>query len=219
MEEGWIKLHRKMRDWQWYTDIPVKTLFIHLLISANHAPKMWRGILVERGQFLTGRKILSDETGLTEMQVRSALKKLKKSGEITSKTTNKFTIITICNYNDYQKNENGNNQQDNQQITNKQPTNNQQITTNKNEKNEKNEEEKKEAIELYRQCFRNLAPPGPVVVEIHSLVDDYGLEVVKEAFIAAGAERKSYTWAKSRMKNRKAEETTSNDIPYFEGYY
>jgi DNA replication protein DnaD len=216
MEEGWIKLHRKMRDWQWYTDIPVKTLFIHLLISANHTPKMWRGILVERGQFLTGRKALSDETGLSEMQVRSALKKLKNSGEITSKTTNKFTMITICNYNDYQKKEGGANQQDNQQITNEQPTNNQQITTNKNEKNE---EEKKEAIELYRQCFRNLAPPGPVVVEIHSLVDDYGIDAVKEAFIAAGAERKSYTWAKSRMKNRKAEETTSNDIPYFEGYY
>lgn len=219
MEEGWIKLHRKMRDWQWYTDIPVKTLFIHLLISANHTPKMWRGVLVERGQFLTGRKVLSDETGLTEMQVRSALKKLKKSGEITSKTTNRFTMITICNYNDYQKKENGNNQQDNQQITNKQPTDNQQITTNKKEKKYKNEKEKEEALGVYRQCFRILAPPGPVVMEIYSLVDDYGLEVVKEAFIAAGAERKSYTWAKSRMKNRKAEETTSNDIPYFEGYY
>lgn len=85
-------------------------------------------------------------------------------------------------------------------------------------KERKYTKEKEEALDVYRQCFRNLTPPGPVVIEIHSLVDDYGPEAVKEAFIAAGAERKSYTWSKSRMKNRKTEETTSNDLPYFQGY-
>lgn len=67
------------------------------------------------------------------MQIRTALDKLERTWEISKKTTNRFTLITVlkyCDYNDYD-------WEDNQQITNKQPTNNQQITTNKNDKNEK----------------------------------------------------------------------------------
>jgi hypothetical protein len=43
---GYIKLHRKLVDWEWYTDIPTKTLFIHLLLVANHKPNKWRGMLL-----------------------------------------------------------------------------------------------------------------------------------------------------------------------------
>jgi hypothetical protein len=95
-------------------------------------------ILLEPGQFVMGRKSAAEATGLSEQEVRSATATLVGSRNLTIKTTNKFSIITIINWEIYQSHQNENNQQINQQITNKQPTNNQQITTNKNIKNIKN---------------------------------------------------------------------------------
>jgi hypothetical protein len=57
--------------------------------------------------------------------------------------SNRFTSISICNYDTYQSADGATNPPVNQQITNKQPTDNQQITTNKNDKNKKNEKNEK----------------------------------------------------------------------------
>lgn len=124
-----------MLDWEWYNDSVVKDVFLHLLLSANHKDNKYKGIEIKKGQLLTGRLKLASDLNLTEMQIRTALKKLKSTNEITIKTTSKYSIISIKNWDKYQQD----NQQDNQQITNKQPTNNQQITTNNNEKNDKND--------------------------------------------------------------------------------
>ena len=141
MDGGWIKLLRKFTRWGWYDDPPTKDVFLHLLLTANHQDKEWRGEIVRRGQVVTGRKKLAKETGLSEQQVRTALKKLHQTGEIsTIKTTNRYTILSIEKYDSYQDGCEIANQQSNQQATNKQPTSNQQATTNKNEKNEENEE-------------------------------------------------------------------------------
>ena len=137
--KGWISLHRKFLDWQWYTDANVMRLFIHLLIKANHTKKIWRDITINRGELITGRKQLSAELQLSEQVIRTTLKKLEKTQEITIKSTNKYSIITVCNYDSYQDNNNDANQQVNQQITNNQPTNNQQITTTNNDNNLNND--------------------------------------------------------------------------------
>lgn len=78
--------------------------------------------------------------------MRTALQKLKTTNEVTSKTTSKYTVITLLNYSKYQDWNSDSNQHSNQQITNKQPTNNQQITTNNNDNNVNNDnnENKKE---------------------------------------------------------------------------
>ena len=135
-------MHRKLIEWEWYKDINVKTLFLHLLLTANHSEQKWQGTIIQRGQTITSREHLANETGLTIQQVRTALNKLKSTQEITIKTTKKYTVITVEKYIDYQvqesKSNQVNNQEDNQQITNKQPTDNQQITINKNEKNDNN---------------------------------------------------------------------------------
>lgn len=138
MCQGFITLHRKMLEWEWYTDNNVKVLFLHCLFKANHKAKKWQGITIERGQFITGRKQLSLETGLTEQQVRTALTKLNGK-ELTIKTTNKYSVVTVVNYSTYQDIDNKINQQVNQQITNKQPTNNQQVTTTNNDNNNNND--------------------------------------------------------------------------------
>ena len=114
--EGWIKLHRKMINWEWYNDINVKVVFLHLLLTANHEDKKWQGIEIKRGQKITSLSHLAEETKLSVKQIRNVLNKLKSTGKITSKGTNKYTIITIVKYNDYQlKEEKEDKQKDTQQ--------------------------------------------------------------------------------------------------------
>jgi len=147
LDSGFIKLQRKILDWEWYNDIPTKTLFIHLLLKVNFKDKKWKGYDIKRGQILTGRKILSDETGLSEQQTKTALRKLQATNEITIQATNRFSIITLVNYSLYQDKKTDsnqlNNQPEEQQATSNQPANdptsNQQATTTKNDKNEKND--------------------------------------------------------------------------------
>ena len=135
---GFIKLHRQLIDWEWYTDTPVKVLFLHLLLMANYEDGKWRGITVKRGQRLTSLQRLADETGLTVQQVRTALDKLENTGEITCQATNKYTLINVENYTLYQGKTGTSNKQSNKQTTNEQQTNNKQITTNKNNKKKNN---------------------------------------------------------------------------------
>lgn len=101
--ESYICLFRKMTEWEWYTNIPVKSLFIHLLLKANRFEKTWQGITVHRGSFITSLNTLVSETGLTAQQIRTALKKLEKTGEIIHDgSSRKYSLITVVNYDEYQ---------------------------------------------------------------------------------------------------------------------
>jgi DNA replication protein DnaD len=100
--EGFVKLHRKILEWEWYSDINVSRLFFHLLFKASFRDTIWQGNSIKRGQLITSLKSLSIETNLSIKEIRTALKKLKKTKEIYSQGASKFTIITIVNYNTYQ---------------------------------------------------------------------------------------------------------------------
>lgn len=130
MDNGWIKIHRKITEWEWFSEPATRDVFIYLLLKANHKDGRWKGVEVKRGERVTGRKELAKILGFTEQQIRTAITKLKSTNEITIKTTNRFSIVKVNKYEEYQL--------DNQQSTNNQPTDNQQITTNKNVKNDKN---------------------------------------------------------------------------------
>lgn len=98
----WIKLYRKLLDWEWYKSVNTTRVFIHLLLRANVENKVWKGITVNRGQFITSLENLAKETHLSFQQTRTALLNIKSTCDITIKTTNKYTLITINKYNDYQ---------------------------------------------------------------------------------------------------------------------
>lgn len=100
--EGWIKLYRQFLNWEWYKDIPTKTVFIHLLIKANNEEAKWKGMTILRGQLFTSMLHICEETGLTYKQVRIAISKLESTKEVATKGANKGTMITICKYDDYQ---------------------------------------------------------------------------------------------------------------------
>ncbi len=159
---GHIKLDRKILDWEWYQDANTFRLFIHLLLMANHKDAKWRGNVIQRGQLITGLDTLSTELHLTVMQIRTCFDKLKSTGEITIKVTNKFRVVTICKYDTYQsfKNEN-NNQTINQpnievtdSLTSKQQADNNQVTANNNDNNDNNNKEDNK-INIYKPVAEN----------------------------------------------------------------
>lgn len=134
----YIKLFRKIIDWEWYTDLPTCKLFIHILLKASVSGRKFRGQIIPAGSFTTSVAILASETGLSNQQVRTALKKLESTNEITSNVTNKYTQILVIKWGDYQSFIDTSNKQINKQITNKQQSNNNQITTIQECKNDKN---------------------------------------------------------------------------------
>lgn len=126
--EGWICLYKKLINWEWYQDGNTCRLFIHLLLLANYEDKYWQGQLIKRGQLVTSLEHLSDDLGLSVQQIRTSIKKLKSTGEITSKATNKYTLVTVERYENYQSKE----EKATSKITNEQQTTNKQITTTNN---------------------------------------------------------------------------------------
>lgn len=124
---------RKIFDWEWYTDSNTFHLFFHCIMRANHKPNSYQGIPLKRGQFVTGRKKLSVETGLSEQQIRTILKRLQSTNEITIRSNYRNSIITVNNYDEYQsyfikkrKNQPAGT-----------PANNQPLTTNNNDNKER----------------------------------------------------------------------------------
>ena len=126
--EPWIKVYRKFTDWEWYSDVTTKAVFLHLLLTANYKPTKWKGEIIGAGEVVISRKRLSQKLGISEQQVRTALCKLEESGTINRNPTNRYTVIRIVNYCDYQP---AHQPTDNQQNEKNQPTDNQQTTSEK----------------------------------------------------------------------------------------
>ena len=99
---GHIKLHRGMLEWGWYKDLPTCKLWLHILLRAGYRACTWQDKEIPRGAFVTSYAALSAESGLTVKQVRTALAKLKKTGEITVETNRHYSMITVSKYDEYQ---------------------------------------------------------------------------------------------------------------------
>ena len=141
---GFLSLSRDIEKWEWAKDTKTFALFVRLLLQANYEDGKYHGIEVKRGQLVTGLKTLSQQVGLSIQQTRTAISHIQLTGEITINSTNKYSIITICNYDRWTFNEERDNNQINNQ-TNIQSTHNQQtnphidnnIQTNKEINNKK----------------------------------------------------------------------------------
>lgn len=123
-----ILVNRKIMAWGWYKDANTMRVFLHLLLNANWHDGEYRGKPILRGQCLFGRKAFAEDLGISEQSIRTSINHLISTNEITIKSTNKFSVITIVKYNDYQLSSLINSQENNQQInmpsTNNQPTTN-----------------------------------------------------------------------------------------------
>lgn len=99
---GFVKIHRKLLQWGWYQDNVVKGVFLHLLLTASFQDCQWMGRTIKKGQVVTSYNSLAQDLGFGVRQIRTAINKLKSTGEITSEATNKYTIITVVNWDEYQ---------------------------------------------------------------------------------------------------------------------
>lgn len=130
----YIKLFRKMLNWEWYGDTNTFRLFMHILLKANYEPSRYRGHEIGAGECVFGRKKWAKELKLSEQEIRTAMNHLKATGEITTQATNKFTIVHLEKWEFWQIEEG----KTTKKSTNDQPTTNQQLTTSKESKNIKN---------------------------------------------------------------------------------
>ena len=145
---GFVKLDRGILNWEWYSEPCTRGLFIHCILKANWKAGSWKGQPYERGQFITSLSSLADETGYSVQNIKTALKHLISTGELTSKATNKYRIITVCNYDKYQVT----NKPDNKVLTNNQQTANKQLTTDEEYKEIKN----KRSNNIYASSFEEV---------------------------------------------------------------
>lgn len=99
---GWVKLHRKLLEWEWYGDAHMVHLLVHLLLTATHEDRKYKGLTIKRGQLVTTIKELAEALGASDTSTRRRMKRLKSGGFLTIKVVHNRTTITICNYDSYQ---------------------------------------------------------------------------------------------------------------------
>lgn len=196
----------KVSEFEWLSNPNTFYVFMRLLFKASFKDGRWEGVDIKKGQLITGRKALSVELNLSEQQIRTCLDKLQKTGYITIKSTNKYSIITICDYDGWQCEDELINQQNNQQSTSNQPTNNQQITTIEEIKELKEEinklrKEKEELANASKKKAKSFVPP--TVEEVSSFVREQGFHFDAVAFVNF-YESKGWLVGKNKMKDWKA---------------
>ncbi|HAT2827298.1 DNA replication protein [Klebsiella oxytoca] len=106
--KGFALLHRKIMDVPFYKDPEAAHLWVHLLLRANYEQTLVStdvgDVICDRGEFITGRNTLAMETGLTADRVKALLRKFHNLGMITTKSNNRFTVLRVVKYDEYQSN-------------------------------------------------------------------------------------------------------------------
>ena len=144
--DGWLKLYRSILDSAVFQDAEVLKVWIWLLCNVafeQHDTICYGKVIhLKPGQIATGRKKIAQCTDLNENKVYRALTALKSLGNIEIKATNKYSIITVVNWDKYQE-ENGkrtsSEQQTNSKTTTEEQQDNSKRTQHKNGKNGKKE--------------------------------------------------------------------------------
>ncbi len=134
MNRGYVKLWRKSLDSGMIRNHKLWAFWSWCLLKASHQEMVqvvgFQEVNLHAGEFIFGRLKASKELGLSEREIRTCLDVLKKWGNVTIKTTNKFSIVSIVNWSTYQSEENANDHQNDQQ-----PTSNRPQTRTKEQKN------------------------------------------------------------------------------------
>ncbi len=135
---GWIKLHRSLLDKGWIKKAEYVQLWMVILLMASHDDReyFWNGktIILQSGQLITGRKSLSEKTGINENKIERILKCFKSEQQIEQQTTSTSRLISILNWDKYQQSE----QPFEQRVNNERTTSEQRVNTNKELNNDNN---------------------------------------------------------------------------------
>lgn len=162
MKGDYIKINRSLLEWGWYKDKNTSRLFIHMLLKANWKDGFFLGIEIKRGSFVSSLAKLSEETNLSVREIRTAIKHLESTGEVTSKKYNKFSVFTVNNYCSYQSSDTQ---------SDKQPTSNRQASDN----NRRREERKKEYIDTNVSIKQHSIQS---IIDAWNQLEPYGIKMI-----------------------------------------
>lgn len=220
MATGYIKLDRCLLGKHLFNNEKLLKVWIWCLLKARHHPGECtvglQKINLEAGQFYTGRFNAAQELSLNPTTAWRYLKQLEKNGSINIKSNNKFSVVTVVNWEFYQIDKYPNGQQNEQQKNNKRTANEQQMNTNKNVKNDKNVKKN-----IYAE-FVSMTEE-----EHNKLVAEYGEETTKQMIETLdnykGSKGKKYksdyrailTWVRDKvLKETKKEKPQQQSYPY-----
>lgn len=105
---GYIKLHRRILEWRYYTDHVMLSAWIWLLLHANWQETSKNGNAIHVGEVALRYKDIMSDIGLSKDQVYRAIVRLKEDGAIMVRTSEppkgatSFVIVTICKWEEYQ---------------------------------------------------------------------------------------------------------------------
>lgn len=135
---GYLRLHRKMLGWEWFKDSNTLHVFLFLLLNTSWTASKLRGVDVQPGQLITTVDLICNGTGLSSRSVRTCINRLKSTSEVTIKTTNKYSLVTIANWAFYQSDEEKTTSKTTSTSTNERQTNDKQTAHNKKSKKDNN---------------------------------------------------------------------------------
>ncbi len=165
MYRGYTKRWRKRWEKEYHKDRLLWVIMDYFIDHANHRDSevymKGAGVVpLKRGQHIFGTLKLAEFMGVDRQRIRSKLKILKNIKFLTIKSTNRYSIATIINYNTYNPLKNETNQLTDQQLTSNQPATNQQLTTPNNVKNVK-------------ECKNNENKDSPPIVPLSNDFDQF----------------------------------------------
>lgn len=158
MSIGWIKLHRSICD-NWISQDPnAMAVWVRILVDANFEDKtkLFNGckVTIKRGQLIFGLNAFSIKTGVSVAKLRRIIDMLESDGMISRQKTNKYSVITVVSYDQYQV--------DDKQTTSKTQADDNQIATPKEVKKDKKERTKaapvpyQSIVDIYNEQCTNL---------------------------------------------------------------
>lgn len=220
MNKGFMFLHRQLLKWEWFDNSNMVHIWIYLLLKANYQEENWHGVKIPRGSLVTSVGSIGKDTGMSARSVRTCLNRLKTTGEVTIKTTNKYSIVTICKYDSYNVQIDETIEQATNKTTsietNKRQTNDKQTTTSNNNNKDNKEDNIKEKETNVSNKKKSIFIP-PSLFEVVEYVHEKGYHFDAEKFHAY-YESNGWMVGRNKMKDWKAacrtwEKNSQNNAP------
>jgi len=184
LQQGWIKLHRQLKDHWINKDSESFHIWINLLMSATHteyeAMVNKRVIKLYPGQLIFGRKKWAEMLGIDGSKIYRVLQKLVDAEMIKINSTNKYSLITINNWGNYQHFFNKNEkieqhftqQSEQQNEQQNEQSENELITELEGNQKQQDEQQFEHTDEQQTNTYKNVKNDKKVVVDIEEATSD-----------------------------------------------
>ena len=183
---GWVAIWRKVTESPLYVSLNSKQrdIFLQLLLHANHKENEWfyggKAYKVIAGQLITSLPSIKSwcAKDVSTQNIRTCLLILEKGQFLTSKSTNKNRLITICKWKEYQTKLTG-------KLTGDQQATNRQLTANNNDKNDNNVNNKSITTVIHSYYFEKTKRKERLTLHrkrlIESRLKTYSVKEIKQA--------------------------------------